>query len=532
MSLRRRNRALSEFHRIKNERDTADIPYVTFTINKSDWVQSLKNKIIEELNKGLDDTDAGLQPVMEKFLSSKNASPVIDKEWKLMKKSIEGWMKHGQRPTWFPKKDNANRWVSDNGRAYTFTCTRRVKTLKSGKRNKNWVGNVTRSLKTNVLTKFHKGFSTAEHGKLVQRFQTYGQKFIDIDLLGTGMTPTSRPGSEGNNIGAAIIAGINANGNSWDWVAWETGLIQNYFSYKYGTRVDRRTTRNSLLRKHHIRIVMVPGRSVGNTGAPDRQDSKEWQLLFENEFTKKMNEHASKLSGIKKIDFISSSPDFDDEGAGISEDMMVEMLEKAIKGMRKSNAKMREKGKITIRTKKPTFSKQLEQVRYEKKQGKESFVQPKRNQASKKVTGRKAAKVKGAATAIGLSKISPNKRGEAIQQAGFKMDKEGLLIRDLLNRIMPRALDRNMKAPRLQNRKGGFKRSVEVDQVIVGPRGGLYIDYTYDQNPYGVFEPGLGKAPWANQFRDPKHLIGMSIRQIVQANMRGQAVTSLRRVFK
>jgi hypothetical protein len=80
MSVQRRKDAIAEYHRLKNERDTSEIPYVTFTINKSDWEQSLKNKIIEELGKHLDDSDAGLKPIFEKFMESKKASPILDKE--------------------------------------------------------------------------------------------------------------------------------------------------------------------------------------------------------------------------------------------------------------------------------------------------------------------------------------------------------------------------------------------------------------------------------------------------------------------
>ena len=79
MSIQRRKKAIAEYHRLKNERDTSSIPYVTFTINKSDWEQSLKNKIIEELGKHLDDSDAGLKPIFQKFMESKKASPILDK---------------------------------------------------------------------------------------------------------------------------------------------------------------------------------------------------------------------------------------------------------------------------------------------------------------------------------------------------------------------------------------------------------------------------------------------------------------------
>ena len=103
---------------------------------------------------------------------------------------------------------------------------------------------------------------------------------------------------------------------------------------------------------------------------------------------------------------------------------------------------------------------------------------------------------------------------------------------DCFGLILPRAIEANMGSPRLNNQTGRFARSAKVDNVIVGPRGGLYIGYTYPQNPYGVFEPGHGKAPWANQYRDPRHLIGMSIRQIVATNMGGQLVSGLTREFE
>jgi hypothetical protein len=102
----------------------------------------------------------------------------------------------------------------------------------------------------------------------------------------------------------------------------------------------------------------------------------------------------------------------------------------------------------------------------------------------------------------------------------------------MINNRLPRAIEANMGSPRLNNQTGKFATSAKVDNVVVGPRGGLYIGYTYPQRPYGVFEPGHGRAPWANQYRDPRHIIGKSIREIVAVNMRGQTVSGLTREFE
>ena len=63
---------------------------------------------------------------------------------------------------------------------------------------------------------------------------------------------------------------------------------------------------------------------------------------------------------------------------------------------------------------------------------------------------------------------------------------------------------------------------------MIGPRGGTQIDYTYQRNPYEVFEPGSG-SPLANQYRDPRRIIGGTIREIAQQIMSKKFIT-VRRV--
>ena len=79
--------------------------------------------------------------------------------------------------------------------------------------------------------------------------------------------------------------------------------------------------------------------------------------------------------------------------------------------------------------------------------------------------------------------------------------------------------------PTLQYRTGRFANSARVEKVTVGPRGGIGIDYTYMRNPYETFEPGNKQG---STYRDPKRLIGQSIREIATGIL-GRAPHSIRR---
>ena len=71
-----------------------------------------------------------------------------------------------------------------------------------------------------------------------------------------------------------------------------------------------------------------------------------------------------------------------------------------------------------------------------------------------------------------------------------------------------------MKAPFLENRTGRFSESVKVTDIIQTPKGHPSIGYTYQKNPYQVFEMGEGDSRWATPERDPRVLIDRSIREI------------------
>ena len=95
----------------------------------------------------------------------------------------------------------------------------------------------------------------------------------------------------------------------------------------------------------------------------------------------------------------------------------------------------------------------------------------------------------------------------------------------LINKKLPETVAGKMGPPKLENRTGTFAQSVRVEDIRQTPQGFPSIGYTYEKNPYQVFEMGKGKAPWANTNRDPRKLINASIREIAAEVMKGKFFT-------
>jgi hypothetical protein len=66
---------------------------------------------------------------------------------------------------------------------------------------------------------------------------------------------------------------------------------------------------------------------------------------------------------------------------------------------------------------------------------------------------------------------------------------------------------------------------VRLTDVAQTRQGFLSFGYTYDKEPYQVFEMGVGKAPWASNDRDPRKLIDASIREIAMELALGRFYT-------
>ena len=83
-----------------------------------------------------------------------------------------------------------------------------------------------------------------------------------------------------------------------------------------------------------------------------------------------------------------------------------------------------------------------------------------------------------------------------------------------INKRLPKKIEENMGPPALESRTGRFSSSVRAVDVNKTAQGHPSIGYTYDKNPYQVFEEGRGQKPWASAERDPRTLIDRSLREI------------------
>lgn len=77
----------------------------------------------------------------------------------------------------------------------------------------------------------------------------------------------------------------------------------------------------------------------------------------------------------------------------------------------------------------------------------------------------------------------------------------------IINKQLPDAVRKNMNSPALENRTGRFANSVKLTDAMITPKGHPSFGYTYQTEPYGVFEKGTPE-------RDPRKLIDASIREI------------------
>jgi len=109
------------------------------------------------------------------------------------------------------------------------------------------------------------------------------------------------------------------------------------------------------------------------------------------------------------------------------------------------------------------------------------------------------------------------KAGRAVATAKAAMNPIGL--QQLIQKVLPDEIRKNMGPypRRLENRTGRFADSAEITNIVPMPRS-VEIRYSYQKNPYEVFEPGSGN-PMASPGRDPRVLIGGTIREIAQGMM-------------
>lgn len=141
------------------------------------------------------------------------------------------------------------------------------------------------------------------------------------------------------------------------------------------------------------------------------------------------------------------------------------------------------------------------------------------SKGSAKVTHKRKTKVKKAEVSLGSIKVSSKGRSKKPAYSSF------ISLQTLINAKLPTQVKKNMIPPALQNRSGRFAESARVTDIQQTKRGYPSIGFTYQRNPYQIFEQGSGKTPWANENRDPRKIIDKSIREIALELIEGRFYT-------
>ena len=153
----------------------------------------------------------------------------------------------------------------------------------------------------------------------------------------------------------------------------------------------------------------------------------------------------------------------------------------------------------------------------------------KRQKVKKKAPKKPIKQTKARTSTLGGDSIQRPKTKSGRPDMRYKVNKQawggrgsgspiGLI--QLLNKALPDELKKNMTGvyPRsLEWRTGRFAQSAEVTSIVPFPNL-TQIQYTYMKDPYEVFEPGSGN-PKSSSGRDPRQIIGSTIRQLAQSIM-------------
>lgn len=104
-----------------------------------------------------------------------------------------------------------------------------------------------------------------------------------------------------------------------------------------------------------------------------------------------------------------------------------------------------------------------------------------------------------------------------------------LALKSLLQKALPAEIAKKMTGPpTLQYQTGRFAKSAEITDIVPMQKQ-IEIRYDYMQDPYRVFEPGSG-SPLATTRRDPRDLIGGTIRELAQQLMGDKFLIRTKRV--
>lgn len=136
-------------------------------------------------------------------------------------------------------------------------------------------------------------------------------------------------------------------------------------------------------------------------------------------------------------------------------------------------------------------------------------------------------KPKGAASSSKVSTKSKSRDTKGAR-ANIVVKESPINLKALIPQINMKLHDQiraNMGSPALNYRTGRFAHSAHVLDIQRTPQGYPSIHYTYQRDPYSLFEHPGGSPRLATPARDPRKIIGGSIRELASELIEGRFYT-------
>ena len=122
---------------------------------------------------------------------------------------------------------------------------------------------------------------------------------------------------------------------------------------------------------------------------------------------------------------------------------------------------------------------------------------------------------KSQATEAVLDPFRKKKKHTVSKTKKAKTTKSSAKLKIKVGKSLAIPLAKNMKSPALNYQTGRFAESVQVTDISTTAKGFPSVGYTYQRDPYEVFEAGSGSR-FADSNRDPRKIIDASIREIAR----------------
>ena len=497
----RREKLVQDFNKFVRERSAAGILNGEIVLRKQDWYGTLDDFISAQRR---------LVGIKDDLFSNIAFKGTVDDLWDDIEDLCRIWANKGARKRWAStlssKSIKGEKIVIElTGNAYFTGGPQKGKKGKSLPTT-NWIDLVIQSFRRGVNKKLQARLKTyqgdlvkitAEHGVRSEAGGGQGPAQQELNLPGHRM---KLPGGQGNNAHTALVKALKLATDHL-YISFLTQTVTDFLNYTYETTLDKRKTKNTIARDHTIRLIMIPNSE--QTGKSDKEVIQATRDFFgpSGGFQELVQQFiAERLLG-KGLDAIA---DFFSASKSYPEDLRDESIKAVL-------------SEILGTTKKyPDMRLKVNKRMAQRIKGQVASDKGKIRTKAGNIT----SSVKKAA--FGKTSSGRLKGGRGAQA---KTSASPIALRNLLNELLPEMVAQNMGSPALNYQTGRFANSARVENVLIGPRGGINIDYTYMRNPYETFEPG-GKQ--GSVQRDPRKLIGRSIREL-STQILGRQPTTLRR---